>query len=197
MRNYSQAYQDLFVLECLNNKRNGTFLDLGCNDPILISNTYLLEIEYGWNGIGVDIEQSLIDKYHSVRRCKTVCADCTKLDFEGLLKDYTNIDYLSLDIDPMTLTCLAALPLHKKKFAVVTYEHDFYSVGEPYRKQSREIFKAHGYHMVCSDVMGHGLPYEDWYIHPDLVDVASVAHLQCADQECSDIVKRFIHLAAN
>ena len=175
MRNYSQAYQDLFVLECLNNKRNGTFLDLGCNDPILISNTYLLEIEYGWNGIGVDIEQSLIDKYPSVRRCKTVCADCTKLDFEGL----------------------AALPLHKKKFAVVTYEHDFYSVGEPYRKQSREIFKAHGYHMVCSDVMGHGLPYEDWYIHPDLVDVASVAHLQCADQECSDIVKRFIHLAAN
>jgi len=33
---YSQALQDLFVLSCLNGKTEGTFLELGCDDPYRI-----------------------------------------------------------------------------------------------------------------------------------------------------------------
>ena len=32
-QNYSQAYQDLFVLSMLNGKRNGKYVEIGSNDP--------------------------------------------------------------------------------------------------------------------------------------------------------------------
>ena len=42
-RNYSQAYQDMFVLTMLNGKRNGTYLEIGAMDAKFINNTFLLE----------------------------------------------------------------------------------------------------------------------------------------------------------
>lgn len=47
----SQLDQDLWVLEKTNNKRNGFFIEAGACDGIFLSNTYLLEKEYNWNGI--------------------------------------------------------------------------------------------------------------------------------------------------
>ena len=38
-----QAQQDKFVLNVLNEKKNGYFLEIGSNHPININNTYLLE----------------------------------------------------------------------------------------------------------------------------------------------------------
>lgn len=48
---YSQHKQDLFVLETLQGKRDGYFVEFGATNGKDISNTYLLEKEYGWNGI--------------------------------------------------------------------------------------------------------------------------------------------------
>jgi FkbM family methyltransferase len=47
----SQFRQDLFVLSELNYKKNGFFIEFGATNGVDISNTYLLETEYGWNGI--------------------------------------------------------------------------------------------------------------------------------------------------
>ncbi|KAA9036388.1 FkbM family methyltransferase [Ginsengibacter hankyongi] len=47
----SQLFQDLFVLYCLNNKKNGFFIEFGAADGIVYSNSFLLENEYQWNGI--------------------------------------------------------------------------------------------------------------------------------------------------
>jgi FkbM family methyltransferase len=47
----SQYMQDLFVLQHTNYKKNGFFVEFGACDGISLSNTYLLETEYGWNGI--------------------------------------------------------------------------------------------------------------------------------------------------
>lgn len=47
----SQIRQDLFVLSELNYKKNGYFVEFGATNGIDLSNTYLLETEYGWNGI--------------------------------------------------------------------------------------------------------------------------------------------------
>ncbi len=47
----SQLFQDLFVLYCMNNKENGFFVEFGATDGYSLSNTYLLEKEYGWKGI--------------------------------------------------------------------------------------------------------------------------------------------------
>jgi len=47
----SQLRQDIFVLSELNYKKNGYFVEFGATNGIDLSNTYLLETEYGWNGI--------------------------------------------------------------------------------------------------------------------------------------------------
>jgi len=47
---YSQLGQDLFVLFCLG-KNPGYFVEFGACDGVILSNTFLLETYYGWNGI--------------------------------------------------------------------------------------------------------------------------------------------------
>jgi FkbM family methyltransferase len=48
---YSQLGQDLEVVRFYNNKQNGFFIEVGANDGIYLSNTYLLETQYNWKGI--------------------------------------------------------------------------------------------------------------------------------------------------
>ena len=40
--NYSQAFQDMFVLSILDGKKNGTYVEIGGDHGVIISNTYLL-----------------------------------------------------------------------------------------------------------------------------------------------------------
>jgi FkbM family methyltransferase len=47
----SQQYQDVFALGVLDFKRNGFFVEFGATDGIELSNTYLMEKEFGWTGI--------------------------------------------------------------------------------------------------------------------------------------------------
>jgi FkbM family methyltransferase len=50
-KSYSQIGQDLNVLKFYKNKRNGYFVEIGASDGITLSNTYLLEKDFGWHGI--------------------------------------------------------------------------------------------------------------------------------------------------
>jgi len=50
----SEDNQDFFVLDLLNYKKNGFFVDLGASDGVTASNTFLLEKFYKWEGICVD-----------------------------------------------------------------------------------------------------------------------------------------------
>ena len=47
----SQIFQDLFVLSQLGFRRNGYFVEFGATNGIDLSNSCLLEKEYGWNGV--------------------------------------------------------------------------------------------------------------------------------------------------
>lgn len=47
----SQIMQDIFVLEKLNWKQRGFFVEIGATNGIDLSNTYLLETQYMWEGI--------------------------------------------------------------------------------------------------------------------------------------------------
>ncbi len=47
----SQLRQDLLVVYLMNFKRNGFFVEFGATNGIDLSNTYLLETEFGWDGI--------------------------------------------------------------------------------------------------------------------------------------------------
>jgi hypothetical protein len=65
------------------------------------------------------------------------------------------------------------------RFAVITFEHDIYR-GDLFntRAESRSILEGKGYVRVFSDVMNDALPFEDWYVHPDLVDMDYVRKIQ-------------------
>lgn len=47
----SQIGQDLFALYSLSWKRGGYFVEFGATNGVDLSNTYLLEKDFGWNGI--------------------------------------------------------------------------------------------------------------------------------------------------
>ena len=174
MKSYSQAKQDLFVLEVLKNKRNGLFLDIGCGDPTDISNTFLLESEFDWSGVCVDVNESLAKKWEQRKKSKFINNDALTLDYEHILKNITNdniIDYLSMDLEPASITfeCLLKIPFDKYNFSVITYEHDHYRFGDAYRTSSRNFLLNLNYVMVRPDVGGNGLSFEDWYIHKSLL----------------------------
>jgi hypothetical protein len=85
-----------------------------------------------------------------------------------------------LDVDNKstldTLLLLNETILDEYKFATITFEHDIYR-GDYFntRNISREIFKNKGYILVFPDVSvffeGDYRQFEDWYVHPDLVDM--------------------------
>ena len=177
-RNYSQVYQDMFVLTMLNGKRNGKFLEIGCDDPTYLSNTKLLE-EWGWTGISIDRDAADTAKWAGQRKATVMTADALSLNYDELLQD--DYDYLQIDIEPPTqsFAALLRMPFEKRKFAVITFEHDDFRSEDGVRERSRSYLRSHGYVMVVGDIAP--APYdnfEDWWIHPDLVDPKIVAKMR-------------------
>ena len=54
--NWSQSMQDMFVLSMLDGKRNGIYVEIGADQPRVISNTYLLEKDFDWSGISFELD---------------------------------------------------------------------------------------------------------------------------------------------
>lgn len=75
---FSQCGQDKWVIkDILKFKRGGFFLDLAAGDGINISNTYVLEKRYGWNGICIEASDNLFSKLKENRSCicENACID--------------------------------------------------------------------------------------------------------------------------
>lgn len=69
---YSQLGQDLFVLIELGKKKEGFFIEIGAGDGFYLSNTYLLEKNFGWTGILVEPNKSFYNSCINLRRCTTI-----------------------------------------------------------------------------------------------------------------------------
>jgi FkbM family methyltransferase len=70
----SQWKQDINVLKFYKEKQNGFFVEIGANDGITLSNTYLLETEYNWKGICVEAIPNLFKKL-IINRPNSLCCD--------------------------------------------------------------------------------------------------------------------------
>jgi len=62
---HSQLNQDLDVIAFYKGKNNGYFIDIGAYDGISLSNTFLLESKYRWNGICIE---ALPEEYIKLKR---------------------------------------------------------------------------------------------------------------------------------
>lgn len=176
-RNYSEAYQDFFVLTMLNGKKGGTYLEIGSADPFYGNNTALLELDYNWNGISLDINEEFVNSFTQSRSNKVLLQDALEVDYHQLLSglsETNKIDYLQIDCDPpeVTFNILKRIPFDQYKFAVITFEHDFYcDQSESIKYKSREYLISKGYELVISNISANDWrDYEDWWVHPDLVD---------------------------
>jgi FkbM family methyltransferase len=67
-KSHSQFYQDLFVLSEHRFKREGFFVEVGVGNGKDISNTFLLEKEFGWRGILAEPNQRFASSIKAYRR---------------------------------------------------------------------------------------------------------------------------------
>jgi len=169
LKSYSQAGQDQFAWEANGFRKNGVFLDIGCNDPFIHNNTVALE-KVGWMGLCVDIEN--FD--YSSRKAKFLKADASveipevtefMKGWEGL------INYLSVDCDEMSLAALVWLT-RIGRYRAITVEHDLYRLGPDRKNTIYNLLDLAGYERYREDVKApkaEGMPwseqpFEDWYL---------------------------------
>lgn len=153
IRPFAQLDQDIFVLGYLNFKCNGTFVDIGCAQPNLLSNTARLEKYYGWSGIAIDIKLENDHTSWSDRiNTKHIIQDATTIDYAQLFGEYfgdNEIDFLSLDLEPpqLTMDILYKLPWDKYKPKVIAFEPDSYrdNNGPQREKEAIDFFHKLNY----------------------------------------------------
>jgi hypothetical protein len=200
-RNFSQVFQDMFVLYMLQGKRNGTFLEVGGAQPYFANNTALLETQFGWSGSSIEWSEDLSKEYRSARpNINVLCRDALTVDYQKLLQENyssTDIDYLQLDIEPSrnTYEVLLRIPFDQYRFAVITYEHDYYvDVSRSYREKSRKYLKDMGYELVVANICPReNCPFEDWWVHPDLVDRALIEQIKTASDSNTIVKTHFLN----
>ena len=80
---YSQIGQDLKVIKFYNNKQGGFFIEIGANDGIKLSNTYLLEKKYKWKGICCEPNPIIFEKL-LLNRPNSICFNQAVYNQSGL-----------------------------------------------------------------------------------------------------------------
>ncbi len=183
-RNYSQAWQDIWVLQTLKGLRHGTYLEVGANHPTFHNNSFLLGSVYEWRGVSLEYSPSHLPDWATHRPDDTfICADALTLDYLALIQGSfglacERIDYLQLDIEPSikTLEVLRRMPLDRVRFSTITFETHAYTGDLRARSESRELLMAHGYQLAVADVLvdyaaisDAPIPFEDWWIDSKLV----------------------------
>ena len=171
MKYYSQNYQDYWVYTELNNYKNGYFVDIGAANGIFISNTYFLEKNLNWRGIGVDLDSTHKQGWEDNRTSLFVCGDATALDYKKILDENSMphiIDYLSVDTDPPQVSFNSLVKIFESgyEFNVITFETDEYLHSHDSVEQiSRNFLKDRGFVLVKT-VQNQ----DDFYIHERLLN---------------------------
>lgn len=170
----SASFQESFVISMTKEKTDGFYVELGSGDPYRESNTALLESEFRWKGLALEIEKSVAEDYNaSDRTNKCINANALKFDYKTYFKENNfpkNIDFLQIDIDGHDfgncLLALVALPMLEYRFSVIIIEHD---ICENYKRASmrdaqREILSSLGYKLIGQTNS------EDWWVDPKQID---------------------------
>lgn len=196
----ADARQDEFVANMLSFKKNGYYLDIGSCHSSISNNTFYFDRLF-WKGICIELESIHNDSYNNRNNCIYLNQDATTIDYKELLISNQfpdSIDYLSLDVDTLSLTILDKLPLSDFRFKVITIEHDSYLYGDMYKKPQREILERHGYVLICSDVYvqqyGWNRPmcsFEDWWIDSKEFDDSLIQKIKSNELYPSDIINKF------
>lgn len=91
---FSQTAEDVILEEYLPKKSDGFYVDVGCNDPYYLSNTFKLYLK-GWSGITIDANRELIEKFKYSRKrdipvCAAVSNEIKEVRFYNFKQDHYN-----------------------------------------------------------------------------------------------------------
>lgn len=172
--NHSQSLQDLFVLAATQGHPSKWYLEVGSAEPFYHNNTALLETQFGWQGVSIEIDATKVAQFRSARRNPVIQQDATTINWRELLAGLgapRDQGYLQIDCDPAenSYRILTAMPWDYYRWAVVTFEHDYYA-DTSVRDRSRVFLQQQGYELMAGDIaFTQSHSYEDWWVHPDLV----------------------------
>lgn len=201
MNNFnSDAKQDQFVANILEFKKNGYCVDIGSCHSVISNNTYYFQ-NLDWTCISVEIESGYNSSYSTRKSGVHLNENALNVNYKEVFEENEfpkSIDYLSLDIDTLSLDVLKILPFDEYRFKVITIEHDGYLYGDEYRKAQREILTENGYLLLCSNVYveqpgyeGKEYPFEDWWIDPTEFNPDLIEKIKCDSTLPSVIISKF------
>lgn len=176
----SQALQDVFVLAVLAKVR-GTFIEIGGFHSRKLSNTFLLEQSFQWDGLIVEVDKKAADELAHNRDSEVLNEDALKIRWGKVLRrrpELRNVDYLQVDCEPAvaSLAALLRVLVAGCRPTVITFEHDAYAShrfvkvfhqGRLVRTVSRFVLRSIGYTLAGANIATRtGKPFEDWYVLP-------------------------------
>jgi hypothetical protein len=179
-----RSAQEEFVLELLDNKKEGYYVELGAFHSKNGSNTNRLENEFDWKGVSFEIKEELRAEFNE-NRSNPCMGDALDFNYISYFEENSfpkQIDYLQVDIDAgynlngrpdgnayTSLHGLIAVPLNSYRFTVITFEHDanMYWRNVAMRDVQREILDSLGYSIVARTES------EDWWVDPTVIDLES------------------------
>ncbi len=178
---HSMSGQDKWVLETLNFKTNGFFVDLGAMDGITYSNTYTLEKDYSWTGICVENSlvhwNSLVTARTSNNFYKTIYSyhgqclidengkivtegtgttvDCVTFDDIMVEDGYTGlIDYLSVNLGGREEDVILTIDLSKYEFQLISVQVNRHKTPHKYIDETFLYLWNNGYERMYNGVLG-------------------------------------------
>jgi len=86
----SQHKQDEFIINYFKGKKDGIFLDVGAHDGETLSNTYVLEKEFGWSGMCFEPMAHEFEKLNESRN--SINYNCALYSTNGT-ETFTMLDY--------------------------------------------------------------------------------------------------------
>ncbi len=196
---YSQMQQDVLVLVLTNFLKNGYFVEFGATDGVSLSNTVLLEREYGWNGICAEPIPSQFEKLKQNRKCSVdhrVVYNTTgeqikfkinqeSLDESGIVnsddedaftvESVTLVDLLRQYNAPKYINYLS-IDTEGTEFSIIenfdfyNYTVDIITIEHNYVEENRKKIYAHLIPLGYTRILIDKSRWDDWYIKTELLE---------------------------
>lgn len=195
---HSQMAQDVLILVLTNYLKNGYFVEFGATDGISLSNTFLLETEYGWNGICAEPIPFQYEKLKSNRKCSVdnrvvynVTGETIKfkinqesLDESGIVdddKDAIEVESVTLvdllrqynapkNINYMSIDTEGSEFLIIENFDFYNYNVDIITIEHNYVEENRKKIYSHLIPLGYKRILTDKSKWDDWYIKSELLE---------------------------
>lgn len=145
---YSQCGEDVIIRTIFGkNKRQGFYVDIGCNNPIQKSNTFKLYLK-GWSGICVDGNEILMKKFRKIRKRDICLNEIVSDESRDLIFYQDDLNHELSSVDPVLGEGLRSSNSSLKE--ITTRSTTLKDIFETYL-DSRKI------DLLCVDVENHDL----------------------------------------